>query len=638
MNQKPKIRELRQFENLLLYHLPWVVLASITIVVPANWLKTWGVAYAFVGPAVVALVISKQTWSSFTVPKAHALIGVSLWGAAIVVRSFSSLAVSWPVILYASWLLVHPLFKGMPAALGSSERATGAWVRLAAVFVAVVVWNVASPLPFDMKLWILAMPPLAVCVSIVMASRNKFYVSGKQSFGREFGSMGNPMAASSLLVLALPVFAELAFVGIASGRYWMLTALPLYAYGLVSSAGRATVAGVLLAMPFIAYRSVQYSPWWLAVFMGLIFIVLLWKKRYASQLLLRVIHTIKRGITKEPRFYLWRDALRYYVHNPVGAGYDQFRRAFMPYRSRESYLAEPPVHYDKVHNLFIEELTEGSAVGFVLLIASLALWFLTGPLVLKASLVAFIGDGLFTIYDAANWVYLWSFGILAPQPLTVPLWAWAPIVAVLLMGYIMSALNLSAQTLATGAVAARHRGERDVAAQLFNAAYSIYPYGVEYISECYLLQLGTLHQARLSSEQAQSFHESLKVLEPYIYKYAPNVDDIYGQWLVFVGNYPSLRNEAERLSGILLGLNPYGYKVRKALAHYLGNAGKWDMAMSYLEQNVAEYPFDADSYYMLVMALVRNGLTGMAKRYLTLWMERFPEDKRWLDYKAALGL
>jgi len=27
----------------------------------------------------------------------------------------------------------------------------------------------------------------------------------------------------------------------------------------------------------------------------------------------------------------------------------------MPYRSKESYLAEPTVHYDKVHNVFLEE-------------------------------------------------------------------------------------------------------------------------------------------------------------------------------------------------------------------------------------------------------------------------------------------
>jgi len=79
---------------------------------------------------------------------------------------------------------------------------------------------------------------LVLSLSIIFAGRNWIFPSGKASFGREFGSMGNPMPASSLLVMALPVVSELTFWG-QYGRYWYLLALPLYAYGFFASAGRA---------------------------------------------------------------------------------------------------------------------------------------------------------------------------------------------------------------------------------------------------------------------------------------------------------------------------------------------------------------------------------------------------------------
>jgi len=85
--------------------------------------------------------------------------------------------------------------------------------------------------PYEVKLWILTFPPLVLSLSIIFAGRNWIFPSGKASFGREFGSMGNPMPASSLLVMALPVVSELTFLGVSTGRYWYLLALPLYAYG-----------------------------------------------------------------------------------------------------------------------------------------------------------------------------------------------------------------------------------------------------------------------------------------------------------------------------------------------------------------------------------------------------------------------
>lgn len=85
----------------------------------------------------------------------------------------------------------------------------------------------------------------------------------------------------------------------------------------------------------------------------------------------------------------------------------------MPYRSKESYLAEPTVHYDKVHNVFLEEWAEGSIAAFLLFVVVLLDMFMKGSLSLKGAVFAVIGDGFFGIYNPANWLYFWMLGSLA---------------------------------------------------------------------------------------------------------------------------------------------------------------------------------------------------------------------------------
>ncbi|WP_018962647.1 O-antigen ligase family protein [Coprothermobacter platensis] len=633
-----KIRELTDFNFFALKEVLLCTFIAASIVIPSNWVAICGLIYVFLAPTIVVLVLSKRTWSSFTFPKAYFLSAIAVLGGILLFRRQSTILISWPVLLYAFLLAVHPLFKGMVTAIGSSDRTTGAWVRLCALFAGIAAWNLANPFPYVLKLWILAVPALALSVTIILGKRNVFYISGKNSFGREFGSMGNPMATSSLLVLSLPVFAELTFIGVGTHQYWYLLFLPLYLYGLLSSAGRGTVVGVVLSLPLVVYVAYNYSPWWLVA--GLVCVLgVAWVARdYIKQLYQRTLWMIKRGIGKEPRFLLWRDALSFYIKNPLGTGYDSFRRAFMPYRSKESYLAEPTVHYDKVHNVFLEELVEGSFFALLLFVVILAQCFVKGPWVIKASLLAFVGDAFFTIYDPANWFYMWLLFILVPFNTVIGTYWLYPVMAITLFTFVLLSLDYMPQIVAGNGEAARIRGERDIAAQLFNAAYTTFPWSIDYLSEWALLQMSLLNEAKMNDEMALGYHNTFKNLEPYIKRYAPNVDDIYASWLMFCGKYSSLRNEGQRIYDLLQHINPYGMRVRKAFAHYLGNINNWDMAMSLLEENIKEYPFDADSYYMLVLACYQQSLWSTARQYFRLWKERFPNDSRLPQLEQVLGI
>jgi tetratricopeptide (TPR) repeat protein len=633
-----KIRELKDFNFFALEEMLLLLPSVVALALPTTLLRQLVITYVLCAPSLVVLGISKRTWSSFAFPKAHFLSAVALWGGLLLFRTTSTVVISLPVILYAFFLAIHPIFRGMPTAIGSSDRSTGAWIRLSALFTGIASWNMLSSFPYEFKLWSIAVAALALSVSILMGKKNIYYISGKATFGREFGSMGNPMAASSLLTLAFPVFADLTLVGVSTGKYWYVLILPLYLYGLFSSAGRGALMGLLLSSPFVIYMVYTYNPWYLLVVLALFLLTIWFARDYVRQLYQRTIWTIKKGITKEPRFFLWRDALRYYFKSLIGTGYDAFRRAFMAYRSKESYLAEPTVHYDKVHNIFLEELVEGSLVAFLLFISVLVQFFLHGPLVVKGMLFAAIGDGLFTIYDPANWMYFWLFGSLVSFSHAISVYWLYPIWGIVLYAFVLTALNYMPQIVAGNAEAARRRGERDIAAQMFNAAYTVFPWGIDYLAEWSLLQMSLLNEAKLTDEMAVGYHNTFKNLEPYLERYSPNIDDFYASWLMFCGKYPSLRSEGNRIFDLLQRINPYGLRIRKACAHFLGNVGNWDLAMSLLEENINEYPFDADSYYMLVLACYQQKLWSTGRKYLNQWKEKFPNDSRLPQLEQALGI
>lgn len=633
-----KIRELRDFGFFAIKEVLLILPMVLSAAVPKTFLDAWGLVYAFTAPSVVVLAFSRRSWSSFTYPKAHFLSAMAVCGGIILFRSQTSFFASWAVLLYAVLLAVHPFFKGMVTALGNSERSTGAWIRLSALFMGLVIWNLIRFSPYEVKLWVLTVPILALSLSIIFAGKNWIFPSGKASFGREFGSMGNPMPASSLLVMALPIVSELTFLGISTGRYWYLITLPFYGYGFFASAGRGALLGVLLSVPFIAYMGFQYSPWWLLI--GMVFFVAaaLSARKYLGKLWQRIVWTFKRGLAKEPRFFLWRDALYFCMKEPFGSGYDSFRRAFMPYRSKESYLAEPTVHYDKVHNVFLEEWAEGTIAAFVLVSVILVELFLKGSLALKGAIFAVIGDGFFGIYNPANWLYLWMLGSLASLSSVFSVYWLYPFWGLVVFAFVLTSLNHMPQVTAGNAHSSRLAGQRDIAAQLFNAAYTVFPWCVDYLSEWALLQMALLNEAKLDDNMAVGYHNTFKGLQPYLDRFASNIDDIYSSWLMFCGKYASLRKEGESIFSRLQQLNPYSFRVRKACAHYLGNVGNWDVAMSLLEENINEYHFDADSYYMLVLACYEQHLWSTGRKYLQLWRDRFPNDGRITELERALGI
>lgn len=633
-----KIRELRDFGFFAIKEALLILPIVLSATVPKAFLGWCAVFYAFVAPSVVVLAFSKRTWSSFTYPKAHFLSAMAVCGGVILFRTQSSFVASWPVLLYAFLLAVHPLFKGMVTAIGSSERSTGAWIRLSALFMGLSIWNLTYSLPYEIKLWVLAVPALVLSLSVILAKKDWIYPSGKAIFGREFGSMGNPMPTSSLLVAALPIVSELAFLGVSTGRYWYLLILPLYAYGFFASAGRGALFGALLCTPFILYMGFLYSPWWLLIGIFSVLAVAFVARNYLRQLWNRIVGTFRRGIGKEPRFFLWRDTLSFCMRQPTGSGYDNFRRAFMPYRSKESYLAEPTVHYDKVHNVFLEEWAEGSIAAFLLFVVVLLDMFMKGSLSLKGAVFAVIGDGFFGIYNPANWLYFWMLGSLASFSTVLGMYWLYPLWGMVVFAFILTSLNHMPEVTAGNARSARLAGQRDIAAQLFNAAYTVFPWCVDYLSEWALLQMALLNEAKLSDEMALGYHNTFKGLKPYLDRYASNIDDIYTSWLMFCGKYPSLRSEGRQIMERLQEINPYGHRVRIACAHYLGNVGNWDLAMSLLEENINEYPFDADSYYMLVLACYEQRLWSTGRKYLYLWRERFPNDSRVADLEKALGI
>jgi len=417
---------------------------------------------------VIPLALSTSLYRAYNLPKFVLLIVASsalltllanraLESAASMSRHFQQLRSRHVklVCLYVMGAGVSTLFGVAPAEsfFGSKYNQMGLVTLLCFLvsFFGLIVGSGFDEARLKLVLGALALAGLAVAIFAVaqffgldpfVASTLYTSVSAVGTVIRVTSTLGHADYVGNLLLYTTPLAAGLALSRRGRARILLALTTAVSALAIVCSGTRGSWLGLLVAtLAFCALAIPQLSDIRAAVtqrlvrqaaivsLLMLVSVGLISLVPASRSIAVRARSIAAEGFTGSGRTTLWRDAIRMVPsYAIVGAGPEGFRKAFLPYKSKELVHISPAINNESSHSAYLDAAISFGLLGLVLyaaVIASTIALFLSARRRAAGSRMRIIYTGLvssfvgavvhnFFIYDQIpTGLYFFAFAALA---------------------------------------------------------------------------------------------------------------------------------------------------------------------------------------------------------------------------------
>jgi O-antigen ligase len=265
---------------------------------------------------------------------------------------------------------------------------------------------------------------------------------------RVISSLGHSNYLGNFLLYTTLVTASLAVTTQGSVRRVFLIGTLLSLIAVIISGTRGAWLGLGIGLAFFFIYELQPTIRAILVnrrkrlayltFGSLLFLTSLWvigSNQYSNPIIARTRSTILEGFTGSGRTILWRDSLhlipRYWL---TGCGPEAFRKAFLPYKSKELAQLAPQINNESPHNAYLDAMISFGLIGgflyFLFFGSSLYLLFQARRILadrkhkilasgLAASLIAVAMHNFFIFDQIPTGLYFFVFAALSQATLNV---------------------------------------------------------------------------------------------------------------------------------------------------------------------------------------------------------------------------
>jgi len=421
--------------------------------------------------ALVPLVFSTSVRRTFTLPKfAVLLVGSALLAGLLGLLMSASESGRWQAIrslhvtlvcLYVGLMAISTLFGVAPrvALFGSFENLMGLLTRAGFLicFLSLILGIGEARRRLQQTLWVIIITGLIVALygfaqffghdPFLSASLYTFDSSAGRVL-RVLGTLGHADYLGNFLLYTTPVSAAAACASRGRGRWLALIATLLSITVMIFSGTRGAMVGLLIgALVFalmvlwrressLVWRN-QWT-WWRAAAVLLIVIagiILIAMNPASRNIGARARAVIAEGASGAGRTLQWRDSLAMlHAYAIVGCGPEGFRRAFLPYKSKELAQLAPQANSESPHNAYLDAAISFGLPGAILYVAvltsALALLARARRCIadremkitfagLLAALVAVTTHNLFIFDQIPTGLYFFGFAALAQAAFNV---------------------------------------------------------------------------------------------------------------------------------------------------------------------------------------------------------------------------
>ncbi len=300
----------------------------------------------------VALVFTPWHEASFTLPKLAYLYSCTFslviswlycrWRGQILPLSRN---IEYATGFFALWLVLSTVFAlHIPTALIGNY---GRWNGLITHLVYLLLFLMAATLPLNRRRVLQVFVLTMLCVAVISITQRLNFVNSPILGGRSFSTIGNPVLMGACLALAVPFSVYFTVQGKWIRILWGLITLILLA-GIVMSESRGPQVGLLVGLSIMLLGSIRRKTVAVAGIGVLLIALLYFNPRYN----IKHIST-DSGFTNRIRYA--QVALSMTQDFPVfGVGLENYRVAYLAYRTPESAKIEPLALPTKAHNGYLQ--------------------------------------------------------------------------------------------------------------------------------------------------------------------------------------------------------------------------------------------------------------------------------------------
>jgi O-antigen ligase/Tfp pilus assembly protein PilF len=359
--------------------------------------------------ALVPLVFSTAVRRTFTLPKfAVLLVGSALLAGLLGWLSVARGGSPWRAIrslhvglvcLYVGAMAISTLFGVAPrvALFGSYENLMGLMTRVSFLicFLSLIIGVGEMRARLQQTLWVMTITGLLVALYgfAQFFGRDPFLSASLYTFGssagrilRVLGTLGHADYLGNFLLYTTPVSAAQAIASRGRARWLALIAALLSITVIIFSGTRGAMAGLVFGgLVFVLITLWRRKPnpvwrnrrmWWRAAAATLIIIagiVLIATNPASRNIAGRARAVLAEGTSGAGRTLQWRDSLpMLQAYVIVGCGPEGFRRAFLPYKSKELAQLAPQANSESPHNACLDAAISFGLPGAILYVAVLA--------------------------------------------------------------------------------------------------------------------------------------------------------------------------------------------------------------------------------------------------------------------------
>jgi O-antigen ligase/tetratricopeptide (TPR) repeat protein len=356
--------------------------------------------------ALVPLAFSAAVQQTFTLPKfAVLLVGAAALAGLLGLMALAQSDGRWRAIrsthvmivcFYVGAMAVSTQFGVAPrvALFGSLENMMGLMTRACFLicFLGLIVGIGGARARLQQTLWAITITGLLIALYgfAQFFGRDPFLSADLYTFNssagrmmRVIGTLGHADYLGNFLLYTTPVSAAAALATQGRERVLALIATLLSVTVMIFSGTRGAIAGLIVgALVFALMALWRKEPsrvwlnhrtlWRVAATMAIIIagIVLIAVNPASRNIGARARSVLAEGASGAGRTLQWRDSLPMLsAYALVGCGPEGFRRAFLPYKSKELATLAPQVNSESPHNAYLDAAISYGLPGAVLYVA-----------------------------------------------------------------------------------------------------------------------------------------------------------------------------------------------------------------------------------------------------------------------------